>query len=134
MSESKDVKKQENEKLQMVNRFLTMQEKEIDLKRKEVDLSSADLENQKEIALANLDAHVNDRECERNFILKQSKNKLIGVLVFFIAISIFLVTLIMLGKDDLAKTLIEDAVKILLGGVAGYGYKTIKSSKDAEKD
>lgn len=134
MSEHNEMEKPDSERLQMFDRFLTIQESEIDLKKKEVNLRTSDLDNQKEIALASLEAQLKDRECERNFFLKQFKHKIIGGFVVFFAVAVFLITLIMLKESDLAKTLIEDAVKIILGVVAGYGYKTIKSSKETEKE
>ena len=114
-----------------VNKLIAQQAGELELRHKEIDLRAMELRTNSAQAEKIIGAQERDREAERTHVRKTNRDRY----YFFGIIALAVATLIgfgmYLGKDQL----IEDVVKVLVGGLGGYGIGRLKNkSKSSEDD
>ena len=118
-----------------IKQMIAQQGREAELRSKELDLRAMELRNSSAHAEKILGAQERDREAERTHFRKSNRDR-----YYFLAFcGLLVIALIMwgiyMGKDQF----IEDVVKVLVGGVGGYGFAHVKgkrkpSDEDAEGD
>lgn len=106
---------------EMFEKFLAVQKQELDVRLQEIKLADSDQDNQKEIALASLEAQKDDRQASRVTYGKEStKTKIFAGLVLF-GLGWFILELIKNNQADMALELVKMIGFTILGGFGGYG-------------
>jgi hypothetical protein len=119
--------------LENQSRELAIKEKEIDLEReKNIAAQKAD-ERQFEFAKEHLASIERDRQNDRFYRQTVEKKSLILIIIFIIAVTIFLTTSVIKNKDRM----IIELVKVVAYGVpcaaSGYAVGRYKSKNDENK-
>ncbi|MGR3914584.1 MAG: hypothetical protein OD918_08710 [Gammaproteobacteria bacterium] len=109
------------------SKALDAYEKEVQNRRDEILFRKADSQNQKEISVRSIDAHLEDRQRARVFGGKESSKHKIFIGVIVTASMAFISVLIMQGQTRLAEMLVSLAGGAVLGAFGGYGYAMQKS-------
>ena len=111
---------------EVVKEMIAVQAKELDVRLKEVGVETENLQNQKEVALASIEAQVQDRIDDRRMSSWEStKSKYFIVAVLFI-LCFFILILVAQGQAAMAQKLFEIAAAGGLGWLGGYGYARMK--------
>ncbi len=121
MSDSSNQTQLTNE-ADVANKFLELQSKELDVRIKEAECGADDLQNQKEIALASIQAQVQDRSDGRQTISQESTKSKIFIFVVLVVVCIFILALVFLEQSEMAQKIIEIVVTGILGAFGGYGF------------
>lgn len=119
--------------IEVTNKFLEIQSKELDVRVKEAEVSASDLQNQKEIALASIEAQSRDREDGRRVIGQESTKSKVFAIVALCVVCVFIITLVVQGQAGMAQKLLEIAFTGGLGAFGGYGYAKWQARYDSEE-
>ncbi len=120
MSDEKDELPSE----ETVRHMLSVQRSEIDVRRSEIQARAADLDNQKEVALASLQAEKEDRAGQRETVERESTKTKRFIVSLVMMLLIFIGTLAWLGHADAIFGILNEALKYALGGLGGVGLTT----------
>ena len=104
-----------------MRQMLVVQASELEIRKAEIQADAAGLNNQKEIALKAIETQSRNRAGDRDAFQREStKSKvfIFGLVLVFVFVVCFLV---LQGHEDLVKTLLIEAAKILLGAFGGAG-------------
>ena len=112
----------------MIERFLELQKEELAVRAKELELGFQQDNNQKEIAEKSISANLQDRENERVYLGKQSKIRLVGIVIVFFIVAAFCSYSLFLGKETVVMKIAEALVIFASGFIGGYGFRSAKAS------
>lgn len=114
-----------------VKQLIAQQAREMELRSKELDLRAIEMHTSSAQAEKILGAQERDREAERTHVRKSNRERFCFLSFLVIAIVALLWVGMYLGKDQL----IEDVVKVVIGGVGGYGLGRARTrSKELEEE
>ncbi len=108
-------------------KFFEVQDKELDFRFKELEYQYNDLQSNKEVILATINAEKEDRQDDRRFEEGESTKKYYSLIAILIIICIFIVILIYQGQATMVEKIVEIFVTAGLGAIAGYGFAKSKS-------
>jgi len=124
----------QTEVFEIARKFIEMQNNEQQVRLQEIQATSKDHDNQKEIALASINAQKEDRkESRETYQAESTKNKMF-IFAVVLVLAILAVVLIQLGYASLAEEIIKYALAAVLGAFGGYGYaiRTISTMRNQE--
>lgn len=119
---------------EIITEFISLQKAELTVKKDEVAARSAELNNQKEIALVSIDAQKHDREQQRETSERESlRNKLFSVSVL-LTILVFIGFLVIKGYAEDVFVLLGELLKYGLAFLGGSGLTIVYFNKKSKEN
>ncbi len=120
--ESNNENSAESSNLEVAREFLRLQNKDLEIRQQEIQAKSKDFDNQKEIALAAIDAQKEDRRETREIYKSVSKTNKITAIILAALLVVLIILLSFLGYPSLAEKAIIYIIGLASGGGVTYGY------------
>lgn len=114
--------------LAALDNFLSLREKEIELGLEEASRDNKQLENERVLGLAAIEAGERDARDNREYLLKRWKATLCGVAFLAFLTLILIAVALFLDKDALLLKCVEIIAFYLSGLISGYGLKSVRDA------
>lgn len=105
-----------------VREFLDNQRRELEIRAGELQLKSQEDSHAFEHAGKALEAQERDRKDERQFKLKAAKHRYWFVGALVLVSILFILSLVYMGKDQMATEIVKAAVYLASGAIGGFFY------------
>jgi hypothetical protein len=119
--------------LENQSRELAIKEKEIDLEREKNIAAQRTDERQFEFAREHLASIERDRQNDRFYRQTVEKKSLILIIIFIVAVAVFLTTAVMKDKDEMIIELVKIVAYGVPCGFGGYAVGRYKTKNDENK-
>lgn len=124
----------ETAEVELIKDFIGLRKQELEIRKHRDEVRAKDQDNQKEVALASIEAQRKDRQEIRNASQSESTKAkwFVIALVVILILAIFSGFLVWLGHVSLAEKIITYLLAAVLGAAGGYGYavKTIGTAQE----
>ena len=127
-----DLLPHEKAEVELIKDFIGLRKQELEVRQHRTEVRAKHQDNQKEVALASIEAQRKDRQEIRNASQSESTKTKWFVIALVVILAVFSGFLVWLGYVSLAEKIITYLLAAVLGVAGGYGYaiKTIGTTQE----